>query len=117
MWLQVYDLIGITDTWWDKMWLRRTGWNSEEEESFYMSEQWECMELCRRMGKEPVRIRGQINGGDIVGKKKAEVHLELNLKEAKSSRKGFYRYRRTRGKCGPTAERDRRCGDKGHGEG
>lgn len=64
------------------MWLRRTGWDGEEE-SFYMSEQWECMEFCLRMGKEPVRIRGQINGhhGE---KRKAKIHLELNLKEAKS---------------------------------
>ena len=40
-------------------------------------------------------------------KRKAKAHLELNpVREAKSSRKGFYRYRRTRG-----------CGDKGHGKG
>ena len=33
MQLQGYDLIGITDTWWDRTWLSRTGWDGEEGQS------------------------------------------------------------------------------------
>lgn len=56
------------------MWLRIQAGTVRRGSPFYMTEQWECVDLCLRMGKELVRslwvrIRGQTNGNDIVVEK------------------------------------------------
>lgn len=50
-----YNLAGITDVWWDRMWLRQAG-IARRGRPFCVSEQWECMEPCLKVGKELVRI-------------------------------------------------------------
>ena len=82
--LQGYDLVGITETWWDgsRDWsvamegygqaLGRTGWEDEEGEwPFYVREQLECMEPWLGRADEPteslwVRLEEKTGKGGIV---------------------------------------------------
>lgn len=66
--LQGYNLAGIVDLWWDRMWLRQAG-IAGRGKPFCVSEQWECREPCLKVGKELVRIRGWTSGGDIMVEK------------------------------------------------
>lgn len=75
------NLIGIIDAWWDRMWLRRTGWNGKEGE---------CLLHVKAMGMHGVLPKdGQRAGHKLMGqilegrqmkvtswwKKKAKAHL------------------------------------------
>ncbi|GAB0179465.1 hypothetical protein GRJ2_000411800 [Grus japonensis] len=81
--LQGYDLIGITETWWDGSYEWSVGMEGERlfrkdrqgrqggGVALYVNDQLECMELCLGMDEELtkslwVRIKGRAGTGDII---------------------------------------------------
>ena len=81
--LQGYDLIGITETWWDGSYdwsVGMEGYSLFRKDrqgrqgggiALYVNDQLECMELCLGMDEEPteslwVRIKGRAGTGDII---------------------------------------------------
>ncbi|GAB0179855.1 hypothetical protein GRJ2_000450800 [Grus japonensis] len=81
--LKGYDLIGITETWWDSSYdwsVGMEGYRLFRKDrqgtqgggvAFYINDQLECMELHLGMDEEPteslwVRIKGGAGAGDII---------------------------------------------------
>ncbi|GAB0190981.1 hypothetical protein GRJ2_001563400 [Grus japonensis] len=81
--LQGYDIIGITETWWDGTYdwsVGMEGYRLFRKDrqgrrgggvTLYVNDQLECMELCLGMGEEPpeslwVSIKGRAGTGDTI---------------------------------------------------